>query len=336
MATIRLVGSETAFDCAADDTVTRAGLRAGLPLSYECNTGACGTCKVELVEGEVESLRPDSPAITDRDRAKRRILACQARPLTDCTIKMRLDPAAQVPYRPAIRPARFLRARSLTHDLREFTFGFDAPVAFLPGQYALVSVPGVAAPRAYSMSNIAGSAEWDFQVRRVPGGAASTVLFDTLVPGTAVSIDGPYGHAYLRPEVPRDIVCIAGGSGLAPIISVARGIAATPSMADRRVHVFYGGRRPEDLCGEDMLQALPALAGRVTYVPVVSSPDDPSPSGWTGRAGFVHEAVPAVLTAPLADYEYYCAGPPAMTLAVQRLLMDAKVPATQLHFDQFF
>lgn len=336
MATIRLAGTDHAFACASDDTITRAGLRAGLPLAYECNTGGCGTCKVELVEGEVESLRPDSPALTERDRAKRRILACQARPKGDCTIKTRIDPAATVPYRPAVHTARFVRARDLTHDMREFTFALDGPVSFLPGQYALVQLPGVPAPRAYSMSNIAGAAEWDFQVRHVPGGAASAVLFGALRPGDTVSIDGPYGHAYLRPEVPRDVVCIAGGSGLAPIISVARGMAATPAMAERRLHVFYGGRRPEDLCGEDMLRALPALTGRMEYVPVVSSPDDPSPSGWAGRTGFVHEAVRTMLPQPLEAYEYYCAGPPAMTLAVQRLLMDAKVPATQLHFDQFF
>ncbi|HYU80720.1 MAG TPA: 2Fe-2S iron-sulfur cluster binding domain-containing protein, partial [Vicinamibacterales bacterium] len=83
MCTIRLGGTDVAFLCASIDTITRAGLRAGIPMPYECNTGSCGTCKMELVSGEIDSMRPDAPGLADRDRAKRRILGCQARPTRD-------------------------------------------------------------------------------------------------------------------------------------------------------------------------------------------------------------------------------------------------------------
>ncbi len=333
---IRVAGTGIAFPCAASDTITRAALRAGVPLLYECNTGSCGSCKVELVSGGIDSLRPDSPALTERDRGKHRILGCQARPTSDCAIEARVDPAAALVAAPRPIEATLTGFRDLTHDLREFDFGLRLAAPFDPGQYALLHLPGVAVGRAYSMSNTAGRACWQFQIKRVPGGVATGVLFDRLQVGDRVVIDGPYGHAYLRTDAPRDVVCIAGGSGLAPVLSIARGVAEAPALHGRHVHFFYGGRTPQDICGEDLLAEVPGLRGRHTYIPVVSAPELIPAGAWRGHTGFVHEAAARVLGHDLSGYEYYFAGPPPMALAVQQLLMQAKVPHVQMHFDRFF
>src|ERR671919_2899668 len=115
MHTIR-ISEGPEYRCGAEDTLLRAALRAGLGLPYECNTGAWGTCKVELVSGQVASLRPDAPGLNERDRSRGRVLACQSRPATDCAIKVRL----REHYVPAHRPARFTArldgVRDLTHD----------------------------------------------------------------------------------------------------------------------------------------------------------------------------------------------------------------------------
>src|SRR6185503_11385505 len=108
---------------------------------------------------------------------------------------------------------------------------------FLPGQYALFTLPGVSGLRTYSMSNIDdGSGEWHFMVKRMPGGAGTAALFATPI-GTALDLDGPYGLAYLRRESPRDLLCIAGGSGLAPILSVVRAAVLEPALEGRQIHV---------------------------------------------------------------------------------------------------
>ena len=336
MFTITVDGSSTTFPCAAADTLTRAALRAGVPLPYECNTGGCGSCKVELLSGEIESLRPDSTALSARDRGKRRVLGCQAQPRADCHIKVHVDPAAAPMPRPAERVATLAGTRDITHDIREFDFALPAPITFLPGQYALLRLPGVAAVRAYSMSNIAGGRSWQYQIKRVPSGQATGVLFDQLTAGAEVTIDGPFGHAYLREGAARDVVCIAGGSGISPVLAIARGMAESESLKGRHLHFFYGGRTPADICGEDVLGALPRLHGRWTYVPVVSGLDTNAAHAWIGRTGLVHDSVADVIGTRLPDFEFYFAGPPPMTLAVQRLLMQAKVPMSQVHFDQFF
>jgi toluene monooxygenase electron transfer component len=314
------------FPCAEDDTLLRAALRSGLGMPYECNAGSCGTCKVELLEGQVTSLRPDAPGLAERDRAKNRVLACQSQPSTDCRIKVRLRPENVPQHRPAKFRATLLSTRDLTHDLREFSFKAQGSPGFLPGQYALFYLPGLEAPRTYSMSNVDdGSGEWHFIVKRTPGGVGTARLFDGVPIGSEITLDGPYGLAYLRPDSPRDIVLIGGGSGLAPVLSLARGAIAEPRLAGRRIHAYYGARGERDLCGACELEALPGYGERLFYTQVVSDID-----------GFVHERVRQEFGGRFAEFEFYFAGPPPMAEAVQKMLIEARVPYPQVHFDSFY
>ena len=325
------------YRCAEDDTLLRAGLRAGLGMPYECNAGSCGTCKVDLLEGQISSLRPDAPGLAERDRAKGRVLACQARPASDCRIKVRLRPENVPAHRPARFRATLTGFRDVTHDMREFHFkAKDAP-GFLPGQYALFYLPGLDAPRTYSMSNVDdGSGEWHFIVRRVPGGVGTVTLFDRVPVGSEITLDGPYGLAYLRADSPRDLVLVGGGSGLAPILSVARGAVREPKLDGRRIHVFYGARSTRDLSGERELAALPGYGERITFEPVLSEPQADSAEPWKGRTGFVHERVREWVGDRWPQYEYYFAGPPRMAEAMQQLLIEKRVPYPQVHFDSFY
>ncbi len=337
MSRIKIADTPAEFDCAENDTVLRSGLRAGVGMPYECNVGSCGTCKIEVIEGQVEVLWQQAPGLNERDRKRGRLLACQCRPRSDCTVRVRLGDE----YKPFIQPRQFapslIGTQDITHDIREFRFHAAASPAFLPGQYALLTLPGVAGMRAYSMSNIADSeGEWHFQIKRVPNGAATTILFDRIHVGDKVKFDGPYGLAYLRKQSPRDVVCIAGGSGLSPVISIARGMAKDKNLGVRKLHFFYGGRGPRDVCGEDLLRALPGFGERTFYYPVISMPELDLEKKWRGKTGFVHELVAHTLGASLPDFEYYFAGPPPMVLAVQTMLMQHKVPVDQIHFDRFF
>lgn len=337
MARIVIADSAAEFECAAGDTLLRAGLRAGLGLSYECNSGSCGSCKVELVSGEVSNLRPDASVLTDRDRAKNRVLACQSVPRGDCRISARLR-GEWVPPVPPIRfLAQLISVTDITHDIREFRLRAESLATFLPGQYAMLDIPGVGAARAYSMCNIAdGSPEWHFQIKRVPAGKATAALFDHTPVGSVVALDGPFGRGFLQTSSPRDIVCVAGGSGLSPMISIARGRAAEAVLAGTSLHFFFGGRGPADICGEDLLQALPGFGESIHYYPVISMPELDKDGLWIGATGLVHELVAKTLADRLPEFEFYFAGPPPMTQAVQRMLMQHRVPYEQMHFDSFY
>jgi len=318
------------------DTILRAALRAGLGYSYECNSGGCGGCKFELIDGEIENLWPEAPGLSERDRKRGRHLACQCQALGPVTIKAAVAPE----YRPRIAPrrqrARLVGSSDITHDIREFRFLAEHDADFLPGQFALLDLPGVTGSRAYSVANTGNAKrEWHFQIRRVPQGSGTRMLFDEMAVGDEIGLDGPYGLAYLRTNSPLDIVCVAGGSGLAPMLSIARGAVEAGMLADRKLYFFYGARTPQDVCGEAMLRALPDFGEKIFYIPVVSSPGE---SGdWQGETGFAHDALARHLTEGLTNHEFYFAGPPPMTQALQEMLMVAhRVPFHQIHFDRFF
>lgn len=333
MPRIRIEGTDIEFDCPDDEVLLRAALRNGLGFPYECNVGGCGNCRFELLEGEVEHEWDSPPAWGERDLKRNRWLGCQARALSDCRIKLRLDDNCVSRHPPVRTRARLTEIRPLTHDISEFAFAKDAPYAFLPGQYALLELPGIEGRRAYSMCNLPGDGEWRFQIKRVPGGAGTAKLFDELAVGDEIGIDGPYGMAWLRDDAPRDIVCIAGGSGLSPMISVARAAAASDRLAGRQFHFFYGGRAPRDICGEDILAGLPGWGERIHYHAAIS---EEGHGDWSGPVCFIHELAAEKLGESMAEHEVYFAGPPAMAQAVQKMLFDLKVPFDRVHFDQFY
>jgi toluene monooxygenase electron transfer component len=330
------LGDGASFECDSTDTVTRAGLRAGFAMPYECNVGGCGTCRCGI-EGEVEDLYPQAPVLSERDRKKGRRLGCQSRPRSDLTLDVTAEKMPDSMPRPRRMPAKLTATSEITHDIREFRFQLAEAVNFLPGQYALLEIAGVGSIRAYSMSNTAADdgTKWHFQIRKVPGGRATEILFDQPDIAAEITIDGPYGNGYLREDAARDIICIAGGSGLAPMLSVARGAATSQALKGRHIRFFMGGRTPADIGGEKELACLPGFGDSLIFHPVISRPDESVE--WTGATGYVHEvAVDVLAQAPLANFEWYFAGPPALVAAIEDTLRTADVPAEQVHFDRYF
>ena len=322
------------LECPEGETVLRAALRAGLGFPYECNVGSCGNCLFEIAEGTVEHARQNPPGWNERHKARNRWLGCQAVPNCDLTIKVNLRDHYAPKHRPVRTMARVESIADVTHDIREFRLKPTVPTRFLPGQYALLYVPGVEGARAYSMSNTTDDGEvWDFQIKLVPGGICTEKLFSGVRTGDEIGIDGPYGMAYLREDAPRDILCLAGGSGLSPMVSIARGFAASEALKDRHLHFVYGGRQVRDVAGEDFLRVLPPWGARLHYYPVLSMPEG---ENWAGRTGFITDAAAQIFGDKLKDMEIYFAGPPAMATAVVKMMHEAKVPQTQVHYDQFY
>lgn len=330
---IEIEGSGHSFEQRDGDTILRAALRAGHGIAYECNAGGCGSCRIQVVDGEVEHLWPDAPGLTDRDRRRGRLLACQTRACSDTTIAVRTSDEYTAGPAPIRQTAEVVEVEAVTHDMRRIALRTDGRAVFLPGQYVSVWVAGVDAPRNYSMSNLPNDeGVWELVVRRVPGGAATGALFDGVGVGDEVGIDGPYGLATLRTDADRDIVCVAGGSGLAPMLSIARGASAAGLLERHQLHFFYGARTPADVCGERELDGL-----GVEFHPVVSMPASEHGQPWHGATGFVHEVACTTLADRLGSLEWYCAGPPPMTQALQtELVVERNVPVGQIHFDRFF
>src|SRR6266403_6078316 len=267
------------------ETVLGALLAHGVGFAYSCQAGNCGTCKCELVSGDILELEHSEHALAPEQRAKGIILACRTQVWDDAVIR-RIDAEDLVMHPSRVMRCRVLELEALTHDIRGVHLAIEAggPLTFSAGQYAqLEFAPGLS--RHYSMANTPDEAELVFHVRHVPGGRTSRYVAEQLKIGDRVKVSGPLGIAYLREQHAGPVLLIAGGSGLAPIQSIASTLLGRGYK--QPVALYFGVRAERDLYREAKLKDLAARYPSFKYHVVLSEQ-----KGDSGRRfGLVHEAV---------------------------------------------
>lgn len=320
------------IECGLDETLLSAALRAGIGLPYECCSGKCGTCRYELVAGDVRSQWPEAPGLGSRDRRLHRELACQSRPLTDCVIRLRLDDR----YVPATKPRRMtavLRSiESVTRDIRRVTVSTGSAAEFLAGQFVLFHLAGAASPRAYSMSNMPnGEGTWEFYIKQIQGGEFTGTLFSKTAADTPGQLEGPYGMAYLRPASDRPVLCIAGGSGISPMLSIASVVARDQSS--RPIYFYLGGRAPDDV--SPLIPIVEAACGACEVHIRAAVSNEDTAAEWNGESGPIHALAERDLAMRLKDFDVYLAGPPQMVEACRAMLSRHEVATENVHYDPY-
>jgi toluene monooxygenase electron transfer component len=341
--TVTSRGGAADFECGPGEKILHAGLRSGVELPYECGTGTCGTCKARLVTGRVQSEWPEAPG-SRYLKSEAELLMCQGVAREDCALEVavlkRRDPDTPLP---AALGGRLRGRRRLTHDVAAFDVELDRPLDFDAGQFALLSVPGIAGARAYSMTSFEpGARRLSFVVKKKPGGAVSEWLFGDAVEGTRLALFAPLGHATFRPGLARHLLCIAGGSGIAGMMAILQRAGAAGHFTDRDGHVFFGIRTERDAFFLGELAALQArYPARLAVTVALSDEDVPAslPAGHPGLAfarGLVHAVVAERMTGRFADVRAYVAGPPPMVDASLRLLLrEARLSPADIRYDKF-
>ena len=326
--TIRQAG--LILDVPQGRTILETALQAGIPYPHGCRSGRCGSCKSCLVSGAVDLLDHTRFALSDDEKAQGLILACRALPKADVTVAWLGDGDEAIDHPLRQMRCRVVASEAATHDIKRVRLAVvdGAPLAFSAGQYARVTFPG-APPRDYSMANWPGGPEVEFHIRRVPGGAATTRIHERLTLGETIAVEGPFGSSYLREQHAGPILCIAGGSGLAPIKSIVE--TALAQGMRQPIHIYFGARSERDLYLVDHLEGLEARHTNVTFTPVLS--DAAPQTKW--RTGFVSDAVGQDLS-DLDGWKAYVAGPPAMVDAALAVTTARGLRPQDLHADVFF
>jgi toluene monooxygenase electron transfer component len=233
--------------------------------------------------------------------------------------------------------------RRLTHDVLAFDVDLDQPIDFAAGQFALLTVPGIAGARAYSMVNFERQAgRLSFVVKKKPGGAVSEWLFAHRIEGTRLGVFAPLGHAIFAPDLKRHVLCIAGGSGIAGMMSILSLACQHDHFAGWDGHVFFGVRTPRDGFFLDELEALRAR-GRDRLAITVALSDEDVPASLAAAypqfnfaRGMVHAVAAERMKDRFADIRAYVAGPPPMVDASLRLLLrEARLPPADIRYDKF-
>lgn len=323
---VRIESASREIEVPAGQTVLEAALAQGIAYPHGCRSGRCGSCKSRLVSGEVDLL-PHTPfSLREDEKERGLILACRAQPKSDVTLRW----LAQEPVAHPIKTYRgaVVGNAMLTHDIIELRIATDAPMAYAPGQYASLSFPGLPS-RDYSMAPSADPSELVFHIRQVPDGRVSSQIARRAKQGQTLSVTGPFGSAYLREDHTRPILAVAGGSGLAPILTIVERAVATEM--NQPIHLYHGVRGLRDCYGQEEIADLVRRHRQLTYHSVFSGP----PSSAGGRLGFVHEAI-AQDIGDMAGWKLYMAGPPVMVEAVGQVCLEKRLRSSDIHADVFY
>jgi NAD(P)H-flavin reductase/hemoglobin-like flavoprotein len=229
---------------------------------------------------------------------------------------------------PASWTAEVVKVDHRTDDIAVLTIAPDQPLPFTAGQHLTVQTPRW--PRVWRSYSIACMPRDDgllaLHVKAVPGGWVSNALVRYTSAGSELVLGPPLGTMTLEPAAGRDLLCVAGGTGLSPVKAIIEQAVRESSATPRRIYLYYGARRRHELYDLPDLWRLQDAYGGFELIPVTS--DDPAFDGMQGNVGRV-----AARYMPHGDCEAYVAGPSEMVRETIRVLARSGLERERIHFD---
>lgn len=314
-------------------TILQAALRQGVWLPFACGHGTCATCKVQVVDGDVDVGEASSFALMDSERDEGKVLACCATLESDVTIEADIDVDEDFEGYPVEDyHATVTDIVNLSPTIKGVHLKLDRPMTFQAGQYINIELPGVEGARAFSLANPPSRAdEVELHVRLVEGGAATSHVHQQLVVGDELDLSGPYGQFFVRSSQPGDLLFIAGGSGLSSPQCMI--LDLLEQKDDRQIVLFQGARNTGELYNRELFESLARDHDNFTYVPALSQAEDEV--GWQGFKGYVHEAAKAHFEGRFTGRKAYLCGPPPMIDAAITALMQGRLFERDIFMERF-
>jgi NAD(P)H-flavin reductase/quinol-cytochrome oxidoreductase complex cytochrome b subunit len=271
----------------ADESLLEAGLRAGIPMPYECRNGGCGVCKGTILQGEVRHAPYQKELLSEDERMLGRALLCVCTPLTDVEVEYE-EAGAEKDAEVVTVQGTVAGMRKAAPDVMIVHLRLPAGtrMPYRAGQYFNVVLED-GARRAFSFATAPEESEAiEMHVRLVPGGRFTPHVFEGMKVGEVLMLEGPFGRFQLR-ESARPLLFVAGATGFAPVKSMLE--HAFGVGLKRRIILYWGVRRRADLYQADLAEQWARRQPNFSFVPVLS---DPGPEDdWGGRTGLVHEAI---------------------------------------------
>lgn len=290
----------------------------------------CGHCKIKVLSGAGTILPTEEVYISPPERLSGIRLACQVKVRTDIEIYLPEHLFEAKEY-----TARAENIDHVTHDIKHVILNLLEPdaIKFKPGQYIQLKIPGTEEFRAYSVASAPSqNNKIELVVRLVPGGLCSTYVHRALDTGDKVTITGPFGDFFIKEESTKDILCIGGGCGMAPIRSIILHLAEEGMK--RRTTFFFGARTKRDLFFTEELRSLEKKFPEFKYIPALSEPS--ATDRWDGDVGLITQVLEKYIEQLKRDgFEAYLCGPPPMIDAAIKVLAKHRVGQEDILYDKF-
>ncbi|NNM67086.1 MAG: 2Fe-2S iron-sulfur cluster binding domain-containing protein [Spirochaetales bacterium] len=300
--------------------------------------GSCGACKCQVDTDVGPHLPTETPYMTDKELKQNVRLACQ--------VKVKSDIKISIPeelFNIKKLTCKVEKIVDVTYDIKEVTLKMPhgTELSYVSGQYGQFEVPPYgdskeATARAYSFSsNPQRKDELEFLIRLVPGGIVTTYVHQHLKVGQNINVIVPVGDFHVR-DTDAAMICVAGGSGMAPFKSIFNDMIERGTMGTRDVWYFFGARTTRDTYYLDWLWSLDKKYERFHFVPALSEPK-PGES-WDGPVGLITEVLDKYLQEkiPLDQAkEGYLCGSPGMLDACMNVMRKNKMTEDKIYFDKF-
>ena len=294
--------------------------------------GSCGLCKVKVTSGAGDYLATELPWISEDEKKENIRLSCQ--------LKLKKDIAIQIPeelFNVKEYETEVLSLKDLTYDIKGVTLKLVEPseIKFRAGQYIQFQVPEYelareSVYRAYSVASQPSVTDRvELEIRLVPNGICTTYVFNHLKEKERITINGPYGEFFLR-ESDREIVFIAGGSGMAPIKSILYDMLE--KGIKRKATYFFGARAVRDLFLVEEMQKLEKSLEGFKFIPALSEPA--GNDNWKGETGLITDVLDRHLGKGDNTEAYLC-GSPGMIDASVKVLTEKGISEELIYYDKF-
>ncbi len=299
--------------------------------------GSCGACKVKVLSDVGPILPTEAPLLEEDEKKEGVRLSCQIKVKDDIKIEIPEELFNVKEFKTKIESIK-----DMTHDIKEVRLELKEPnsVDFKAGQYAQLIIPKYGKikeknQRAYSISSVPSDKNHlEFLIRLVPGGIATTYVHEHLDEGQNLNIIGPFGDFYRR-ETNADMICVAGGSGMAPIKSIIEDMYEK-EIFDREIWYFFGARSKKDLYYTEYFKEMENKMKNLHFIPALSDPEPED--NWEGETGLITDVLDKYLKNEINqenDKEGYLCGSPGMLDACIKVMRDNDMKEDKIYYDKF-
>ncbi|GAB3215017.1 2Fe-2S iron-sulfur cluster-binding protein [Pseudaeromonas pectinilytica] len=321
---IELHPSGVTFYAEGEQSLLQAAQKNNIVLEHSCGTGQCGACKAKVLAGEVEFVDTYS-VLTEDEKAENIVLTCTSRAKTSVELDAEYYPELASIVKKTL-PCKIADMQFPTADVAILRLRVPPTASFnyLPGQYLDLTASGIT--RSYSIASAAvENNQLELHIRKVVGGQFSEMVFGSFKPEQLLRLHGPHGSFFIR-SGDRPLIFLAGGTGFAPVKAMVESLIANHDA--RPIHIYWGQRTVESIYSE-----LPAQWARDyphIQAHVVVSDDET----WSGRQGFVHQAVVADFP-DMSGVEVYACGSAAMISVAKNAFIQQGLEEKAFHSDAF-